>query len=291
MKNQVYEWVTERIVKALEQGTIPWRRPWIGGEEAPRNLVSGKPYRGINALLLSCSGFASPYFVTYKQATERGGNVKRGESGSMVVFYKLWDTGRVDDKGKALRIPIMRYYKVFNVTQCENLAYPKPDNSNLPQVDPIPVCEAVWSGWNHPEVVTGGRACYSTATDKITMPAMATFLSAAEYYSTLFHEGIHATGHASRIGRDLTGTGSYSREELIAEVGAAMVCGRCGIAPKTIENSAAYCQSWIQRLKGDSKLVVKAAAAAQTAADYIIGQTVTDDDMTDAENEPEPVTA
>jgi antirestriction protein ArdC len=264
MNNNVYKWVTERIVEALGKGKIPWRQPWFGTELAPRNLVSGKPYRGINSLLLACLTYESPYFLTYSQATKRGGKVKKGEKGHMVVFYKLWDVpGATDENGRQKRIPLLRYYKVFNVTQCEGIDYPKPE-PRTETVNPIDECEAVWNSWaDRPEVVTGNRACYNRAADKITMPNMQLFDGPAKWYSTLYHEGIHATGHESRIGRDFTGgfgSGSYSFEELIAELGAAMLCGRVGIVGKTIENSQAYCQSWASKLKADEKLIVRAAA-------------------------------
>jgi len=281
MKNQVYEWVTERIVEALNKGNIPWRQPWFGSQLAPRNLVSGKPYRGINALLLSCLTYEAPYFLTYKQATERGGKVKKGEKGHMVVFYRLWEIpGKVDDKGRPQRIPLLRYYKVFNVTQCEGIDYPKPE-PRTETINPIDHCETVWNSWaDRPAIETGNRACYNLAADKITMPSMQLFTTAEEYYSTLYHEGIHATGHESRIGRDLTGgfgSGSYSREELVAELGAAMLCGHVGIVGKTIENSQAYCKSWASKLKADAKLIVQASGAAQKAADYILGETQTNE--------------
>lgn len=271
--NQVATWVTERIVKALNEGTIPWRRPWFGGEEAPRNLVSGKCYTGINALLLSCLTFESPYFVTHKQCKARGGKVRKGEKSNMVVFYMQCESKtKTDDKGNPEKFRILRYYLVFNVTQCDGLEYPKPE-PNPVKIDPIPNCEALWEAWgDKPVVKTGGRACYSTMSDEITMPDRQRFASAEEWYSTLYHEGIHATGAKHRIGRNLKGSmgaGSYAREELVAEIGAAILCGRMGIAAKTIENSAAYCQSWAKRLTGNAQLIVKASAAAQKAANYI----------------------
>ena len=277
MKNQVYEWVTERIVAALNEGKIPWRQPWFGTQLAARNLVSGKPYRGINALLLACLNYPAPYFLTKKQINDRGGKIRKGESGHMVVFYKLWDVpGEVDDKGKQKRIPLLRYYKVWNVTQCDGIDYPKPE-PRTETIDPIADAQAVWDNWQDaPNIVTGNRACYNRRDDEVTMPDMQLFDSAEEYYSTLYHEGVHSTGHESRIGRDLTGSfgsGSYSREELVAELGAAMLCGHVGIANKTIENSKAYCQSWASKLKADAKLIVKASGAAQKAADYMLGVT------------------
>ncbi len=279
MNDKVYGYVTERIVKALEAGTIPWRRPWFGTNQAPRSLVSGKLYRGINSLLLSCMSFEHPYFLTAKQAFARGGKVEKGK-GNMVVFFTKWEIPNSRDAdGKPKRIPIMRYYQVWNVADTTGIDFPKPEVNPNP-INPIEAAEALWSNWeDRPVIIIGQRACYSTASDQITMPDRQRFTSAAEYYSTLYHEGIHATGSANRIGRDLTGsfgTGSYSREELVAEVGAAMLCGIVGIENSTIENSAAYCQSWISRLKGDSHLIVKAAAAAQKAADYIQGLTETE---------------
>jgi len=275
MENKVYGYVTERIVKALEEGTIPWRQPWFGTNHAPRNLVSGKPYRGINALLLSCMSYPAPYFLSKKQIKDRGGKIKKGEKGNMVVFFKMWEVpGQTDDNGKPKKIPFLRYYLVWNVTQCDGIEYPKPE-PRTETIDPIADCETIWDNWEDaPPVVTGNKAAYNRAADQIEMPDMQLFETAEEYYSTKFHEGIHGTGHEKRIGRDLTGrfaSGSYSREELVAEIGAAMLCGIAGIDAKTIENSAAYCAHWAGKLKDDEKLIVKAAGQAQKAADYILG--------------------
>ena len=279
MANQVYRIVTDRVIRLLEQGTVPWRKPWAGGPaQWPKNLVSGQQYRGINVFLLSAAGFESPWWLTYKQAQQRGGHVRKGEESSVVVFYKDWDTGKTDDDGKPVRVPVLRYYRVFNVAQCEGFEYSRPD---LPERDfrPIERCESVVSGMPKRPAIEHreARAYYRPSTDTVNMPRAALFESDAAYYSVLFHELTHSTGHRSRLDRSgitkaaAFGSAEYSREELIAEMGAAFLCGHCAIETHTIENSAAYIDSWLGRLRRDPKLVVQAASKAQAAADFILG--------------------
>jgi antirestriction protein ArdC len=276
----VYNVITSRITELLERGVVPWHKPWKGGGESPRNLISGKPYRGINVFLLNASCFTSPYWLTFKQAGERGGNVKRGEKGFPVVFWKWLD---VEDKeaGKTKKIPLLRYYTVFNSTQCDGIE-PPADNEPTREHTPVESAESIVAGMPHrPEIKTGlSRAFYSPSNDSVGMPAAEQFGTGEDYYSTLFHELTHATGHESRLNRkgvsgsegewSSFGSNLYAREELVAEMGAAFLCGEAGIVERTIDQSAAYVASWIQRLKDDAKLIVTAAAQAQKAADYIL---------------------
>jgi len=273
----VYEIVTEQVIRQLESGTAPWRKPWRC--EPPANLVSGKEYRGINPFLLTAQGYGSRYWLTFAQANKLGGHVKKGEKSSIVTFWKIGefqkenkDTGKTEDRKSIL----LRYYSVFNVEQTEGIADKLGLGNASPRVPSIDGCESIVSGMpNAPAMQQDARAWYRPSTDTVGMPSKSLFHSSEEFYSTLFHELTHSTGHASRVGREgieqlnTFGSESYSKEELIAEMGAAMLCGVTGIAPATIQNSASYLQHWITRLKGDSKLLVSAASAAQKAADYI----------------------
>ena len=274
----VYEIVTSRILAELEKGQVPWRKPWR--TLPPANLVSKKPYRGINVFLLALAGYGSQYWLTYRQALALGGNVRKGEHGTKIVFWKFdkYETETADGETEAHRSAFLRYYTVFNLEQTEGLKA----LLALPPARPIESAEAIAKGMPNPPVFEQDfQAAYVPSTDTVTMPSRTAFESQAEYYSTLFHELTHSTGHAKRRAREgfdrpqMFGSESYSREELIAEMGSAMLCGVAGIEQATVANSAAYLKSWIARLKSDSRLVVQAASAAQKAADYIRGQSQT----------------
>jgi len=288
--NNVYQIVTEKIINLLEQGVVPWKKPWRGGKAGmPKNLISRKPYRGVNIFLLSIyeylSGFDSPWWLTYKQAKDLGGHVRKGQQGAMVVFYKPWEKETTDETGKIITetIPVLRYYKVFNTCQCDDIDYPgKGDPADDLNFSPIAQCESIVSGMpNRPEIQHSDqrRAYYAPTSDIVHIPHQRHFDSVPEYYSTLFHELTHSTSHESRLNRKDSdekknaafGSAEYSKEELIAEMGAAFLCGLCDIETATIENSAAYIQGWLKRLRDDKRLVVSAAAQAQKAADYIQG--------------------
>jgi antirestriction protein ArdC len=277
----VYQIITDRIIKSLEQGVIPWRRPWrVAGP--PRNFISTKPYRGINVLLLATQGYGSPYWVTYKQTAERGGDVKKGEKSTPIVFWQVGQKEKPSTDGEGVReerMFLLRYYNVFNL---EQTTLASTDDSR-PVIEPIAACSAVVDGWSgKPRMVLDdpkvSQAEYFPKLDAIAMPLMSRFLSAENYYATLFHEMIHSTGHASRLARpgiiefDRFGSQQYSREELIAEIGSAFLCGHAGSSKPEIEqNTTAYLQNWITELKGDSRLIISAAAQAQNAVDMILG--------------------
>jgi len=268
----VYDIVTERILTVLETGVVPWRKPWR--TLPPANLLSKKHYRGINYFLLSLAGYGSQYWLTYRQAAALGGNVRKGEHGSKIVFWKLekCETETADGETEERQSAFLRYYTVFNLEQTEGLKA----LLALPPARPIESAEAIVAGMpNPPAFEQDFRAAYVPSIDTVTMPSRTAFDSQAEYYSTLFHELTHSTGHAKRLAREgfdkpqMFGSESYSREELVAEMGSAMLCGVAGIEQATTANSAAYLKTWIARLKSDSKLIVSAASAAQKAADYI----------------------
>ena len=270
-KPNAYETITERIIAALEAGTAPWKKPWTSAGAA--RSIDGRFYRGINQFLLQLAPFETPVFLTYRKAETMGGHVRKGEKGMPVVFWKTFED---EENEQARRGVLLRYYHVFNVEQVEGIPEEK-----LPEVtrfshDPIPEARAIVEGMpNAPKIEKGPYACYRPATDCVTVPSLTRFERAEEFYSTLFHELAHSTGHQSRLDRKTLGTpapfGSpdYSREELVAEMTAAFLCGACGIAPATLDNSAAYVAGWIKVLKADSKAAIIAAAQAQKAADYI----------------------
>lgn len=274
--NKTADKITQIVIDALKKGTIPWRRPWRALGE-PRNFVSNRPYRGVNWFVAMLSGYADPRFMTYKQATARGWRVRRGEHGIPIVFYSFFESNtEFDSKGKPKKIPFLRHFTVFNVSQIDG-DIPKLDMTpNADAATPIDCCEAVVENMPlcPPIQWDQNKAFYSPSTDSIGMPPRDLFDSAEEVYSTLFHELVHATGHKDRIGRNLESwsmkTGSYAREELIAEMGAAMLCHHCGIDCKTLENSAAYIANWLKRLDDDHSLVIKAASAGQKAFDWIL---------------------
>jgi antirestriction protein ArdC len=276
--SSVYSIVTEQVLKQLESGVAPWRRPWTA--RPPKNLISGREYRGINVFLLAVQGYGSPYWLTYRQATERGGHVRKGEHGTKVVFWKVGTRETQDAEGEAIerKSVVLRYYTVFNLEQCEQINTPDAGFQFIPRIEE---CERIVSAMpNPPTVEQDGRAWYRPSTDTVGIPARGTFDSAEGYYSTLFHELVHSTGHAKRLGRDgidkleRFGSESYSKEELVAEMGAAMLCGVAGIERKTLANTAAYLKAWSDLLKSDSRIVVSAASQAQKAADYVLGQPV-----------------
>lgn len=281
----VYEAITARIIEQLESGTAPWHKPWkVSGKNGlPHNLVTGRPYRGVNVWILLGTGFSSPNWLTFRQALERGGHVRKGEKGFPVVYWKFGTRGVQDgDETVEKRSVLCRYYTVFNVEQCEGLTIQPADSSiDQLQLQPIEACEQIVASWLEKPAIRhdGDYASYNKVLDYVRMPDRDSFHTAEEYYSTLFHELTHSTGHPSRLNRSsLTdferfGDECYSREELVAEMGAAFLAGQCGIENRTINNSAAYLANWLDALKNDSRMVLVAASQAQKAADLILGVT------------------
>jgi antirestriction protein ArdC len=269
-----YNHITERIISLLEQGTVPWHKPWTASIGMPRNLVSKKPYRGINVFMLMSMRYESPFWLTFRQAQGLGGSVRKREKACPVVFWKPIKVENSKTK-EELKIPLLRLYHVFNLSQCEGLSQ-MPAKEETPMSSDMP-SEIVGKMPNPPVIKHGMTgAFYSPSRDEIGMPDPGRFKNEAVYYATLFHELIHSTGHLSRLNRSTlvenTGFGSerYSREELIAELGSAFLCAHAEIVDFTIDSSAAYIQTWIQKLRDDRTLVVQAAAQAQKAADYVL---------------------
>ena len=250
----------------------------------------------MNTFLLTCEanvrGYSANYWLTFKQAKERGGAVKKGEKSTPVVFWKILEfekedapspAGACEDDGAGKqRVPLLKYYNVFNVGQCEGLTVPAVEDAGAAprEHDPVIQCKAILAAMPQcpPIVYEGTRAFYSIRRDQVTLPPAERFSSREEFYGTLFHELVHATGHESRLNRPGVteaapfGSPSYAREELVAEMGSAFLCGRAGIdVPPLMENSAAYLANWIQVLRADAKVAVFAASQAQKASDSILG--------------------
>ena len=278
----VYEIITDRIIKQLESGIAPWHKPWKTSDALPRNLITQREYRGINTWILLSSGFAQPYWLTFRQANELGGHVRKGESGMPIVYWKF-GTREVQDGEEIIehKSVLCRYYTVFNVSQCEGLRIqPAQPTETGPQINPIDNCDRIVTEWPAKPAVRYGsnHASYNKLHDLVQMPDRSTFDSAEEFYSTLFHELTHSTGHPLRLNRpslaefERFGDEKYSAEELVAEMGAAFLCGIAGIENKTINNSAAYLRFWLKALKEDSRLILVAAGQAQKAADLILNR-------------------
>jgi antirestriction protein ArdC len=278
MSAYAYERITSQIIALLEQGTVPWHKPWKASTGWPRNLVTNKPYRGINVLLLLSMSYESPFWLTCRQANLLGGSIKKGEKACPVVFWKRLKVEEKDSTDER-EIPLLRYYHVFNLAQCEGLKNGHP-SANGGESLPSKPEEIVANMPQRPPIKVGfTRAFYSLQEDYIGMPVIERFAEDEQFHATLFHELIHATGHESRLNRatlsEKAGFGSdpYCKEELTAEIGAAFLCGHAKIAERTIDNSAAYVAAWLKRMKDDKKLIVQAAAQAQRAADFVLGRT------------------
>ena len=283
----VYQEVTDAILAALDAGTVPWRNP-IASAGFPRNLASGREYRGVNLFLLAMAalsrGHDAPWWLTFKQAQARGGTVRKGETGTRIVFWKLLKREELNAAGEAeeVKLPVLRFYTVFNAAQCDGIAVPATPETSQPH-DPIPACDAIAEGYRGrggPRVLhAGSRAVYDFLTDEVVLPRPEKFASAEEYHGTRFHELAHSTGHPKRLCRRLSGElhkfGSepYGREELVAECAAAFLCAHAGIGPRTIANQASYIDGWRRTIRGDKRLVVLCAASGQRAADLILGTT------------------
>ena len=280
-KESIYEIITNRVLIALEEGVVPWHRPWstLGGT-APQN-VDGRPYQGINVILLGMTEFSDPRWVTFKKAKSLNGNVRKGEKGMPVIFWKPMQKYTKGEDGKKVYLDemyfLLRYYTVFNVEQCDDLDIE-------PFIVPVgnefsPILEAekiVRNMDKKPKVNHGGdSAYYIPARDSIHMPLKEAFDSPEEYYSTLFHELSHSTGHETRLNRHELETGiapfgsaTYSKEELVAEFSATFLCHASGIT-NTIDNSEAYITGWAEKIKKDKKLVVNSASLGQKASEWI----------------------
>lgn len=287
MKQDIYQKVTDRIIADLEQGELTWLKPWSAGNMEGRIVRplrhNGLPYSGINILMLWSAameaGFASPYWMTFRQAQELGAHVRKGEHGNPVVYAstitKTEEQG--DGSEEEQTIPFMKAYTVFNVEQIDGLPahyHVRPE----PVIDPaqrIDHAEAFFATTGADIRHGGNRAYYSGGSDHVQMPVFECFRSPEAYYATLAHEVTHWTKHPKRLDRDLGrsrwGDEGYAREELVAELGAAFLCADLALTPEPRAEHAAYIQSWLKVLKEDRRAIFSAAAHAQRAADFLHG--------------------
>jgi len=280
MKNaDVYKKVTEQIISRMEEGKFSWKRPWssIG---LPQNYVTKKHYRGINAFITSFSQFSSPFWLTMKQANKLGGKIIKGEKATTVVYWKMLNFKKENDKGEEelKTVPLLRFYNIFNAEQIEGIEFKKLEGNEIGTVEKL---EEIFQNMpDKPKFKEGGiNACYSPTFDTVTMPIKKAFDSIGSYYSTLSHETVHSTGHTKRLNRATVMSGTffgshdYSFEELIAEIGASFLCTIGGINNEDTEkNSTAYLQGWIKNLKNDNTFIFKASTQAQKAVDFIMGK-------------------
>ncbi|VGO12619.1 DNA primase TraC [Pontiella desulfatans] len=283
-RNKINEMITQKMIERINAtGTLPWRKPWVSRDTRPQNLVSRKPYRGVNAFMLHMMGYAQPYFLTIKQANQLGGKIRKGEKSMPVVFWKFVEPDKAsEDPDKQKGYAMLRYYHVFNVAQCEGIPERKIPKLVLPdrEVCPIEEAERLIADMPNKPVIEYNRsyAAYNPLTDTVRVPPQEMFMSDASFFSTCFHELTHSVGHRSRLARKAVmdpvkfGSHEYSREELVAEMGAAFLCGHCGILPEVEDNSAAYLNSWLERLKADPSMLVSAGQQAQKAYDYIVAE-------------------
>lgn len=279
-KFDIYQAVTDRIIAQLEQGNIPWHKPWGGIiNDGAYNRISKKPYSLLNQMLLSQTG----EYATFKQWNELGGKIKKGEHPEIVVFWKMLETEEQNDDGKVVKktIPMLRYINVYHISQIDGV---EPIGVEMVGHKPIEEAEKIIADYDNREAITmkdviGDKAFYAPLRDYLQVPVKEQYTDINEYYSTKFHEMIHSTGHKSRLNRFAENTAiapfgseDYSKEELVAEIGSACLMNYIGIdTDKTLRNSAAYIQSWLKALRNDKRMIVSASGKAQKAVEYIIG--------------------
>ena len=270
----LYKEITERIMNQMQESIIPWHKPWISGKAISR--TTGKPYSLLNQMMLGKPG----EYLTFKQCQQEGGKVKKGEKAQMVVFW-IWMTIEDEETKEKKEVPFLRYYNVFHIDQCEGLR-PKYEVTLPGTAEPDAAAnEIIYDYLDRSGVVMrhecGDRAYYQPMTDTVVIPDRRQFAETAEFYSTIFHELTHSTGHESRLNRlektAFFGTESYSKEELIAEIGAATLVNHCGIeTSSSFRNSTAYIQNWLSVLKNDKRFIVSAAGKAEKAINMILNQ-------------------
>jgi len=281
MAIDIYQQVTDTIIAQLEKGIVPWVRPWssktatAGDVTMPMNYTTKRPYSGINVLLLWGkawnAGYANNQWLTYKQALAVGGNVKKGEKGTQIIFYTMFQSKtEFRPNGDPVMIPMIKGYTVFNIEQCEGI---EPDSVVvMPEPERNAACDAIVKATGASIKHEGNRAYYTPMMDAITMPIPQSFKTMGDYYATLFHELGHWTGHKSRLDRKFGvthGNEDYAYEELIAELTAAFTCATVQVEPTN--RHADYIGSWLAKLQNDKRYVFRAASAASKAANLILG--------------------
>ena len=264
-----YEKITNQILALLDQGVLPWKQPWAS--ILPQS-VRGRTYRGLNLLILSMQSYSDPRWVTFNHVKELGGSVRKGERATWISFWQQVE--REERNGDKKSFPLMRPYAVFNIAQCEGLEL-QPLKTELCDGTPIERAEEVIRNLPWDLTIKTGSAAYWSPSDpnSVTMPAPKSFESMDAFYSTLFHEVAHATGHSTRLSRDMSGhfgEETYGFEELVAQFTAAFVCAQIGI-DGTSQEDASYVGGWAKTLRDSPKMILKAAGQAQRAADFILG--------------------
>ena len=279
MKKDIYEMVTDRIIEQLEKGYIPWQKPWTGVHDEAYNRISNKPYSLLNQMLLSKTG----EYASFKQWTELGGHIKKGEKAEIVTFWKIQPIEEENEDGEKVikQIPLLRYYNVFHISQVEGV---EPKSIDLNELQPIEEAERIKTEYMQREHIkilekVTDKAFYSPSLDYIQVPCKEQYQNIEEFYSTLFHEMTHSTGHKVRLDREdvkdcmYFGSENYSKEELCAELGSAFLINKLGIASsKSFTNSTAYIQSWLRVLKNDKKFIISASSRAEKAVKYILNE-------------------
>lgn len=268
----IYEDVTSKILAAMESGSLPWVRPWSGGNGMPRNATTQRPYSGCNVPLLwlaqATKGYASDNWLTYKQAQSVGAQVRKGERGTMIVYASTFE--KENAEGEKQRIPFLKAFSVFNVEQCDNAEHLKTPGRAVNTEQRNAGADAFLAATGAVISHGGDRAFYAFSEDRIQLPGWEHFKSATGYYETALHELVHWTGHAKRCNREFGkrfGDQAYAAEELVAELGAAFLCAEYGF--DAVTQHAAYVQQWIKLLKSDSRAFVTAASKASQAHDWL----------------------
>lgn len=280
MKKSVYEMITERIIEQLENGVIPWQKTWNGTHSGAYNRISNKPYSLLNQMILKHNG----EYATFKQWSDLGGKIRKGEKSEVVTFWKIQQIEEINEDGEKTikQLPLLRYYNVFHISQVDGVE-PKED-LKISELEPIEEAEKIKLDYMNREHLkifekVTNDALYSPIQDYIQVPCKEQYQDIEEFYSTLFHEMIHSTGHKSRLNRpDMQGivrhgSEKYSKEELTAELGSAMIINILGIeTEKSFKNSSGYIQDWLQVLKNDNKFIVSASSRAEKAVKYILNE-------------------
>lgn len=279
-KANVYEMVTDRIIAELEKGNIPWKRPWTGVRSGAYNRITKKPYSIINQILLKHSG----EYATFKQWSDLGGHIKKGEKSEIVVFWKIYqkeETNEETGEKEVRKIPVLKYYNVFHISQVEGV---KPLEVPFREVEPIEEADKIITMYVNREhldfkELPSNKATYNPSNDRVVVPMKEQYENINEYYSTTFHELAHSTGYKSRLNRFETneivnfGSPTYSREELCAELSSAFMMNMLGIeTPQTFKNSTAYIQNWLKVLKNDNKFIVSASSKAEKAVNFMLAE-------------------
>lgn len=279
MKKDIYEMVTDRIIEQLEKGYIPWQKSWAGVHDGAYNRISNKPYSLLNQMLLSKTG----EYASFKQWTELGGHIRKNEKAEIITFWKIQQIEEENEDGEKIikQLPLLRYYNVFHISQVEGV---EPKSIDLNELQPIEEAERIKTEYMQREHIkilekVTNKAFYSPSLDYIQVPCKEQYQHIEEFYSTLFHEMTHSTGHKVRLDREdvkdcmYFGSENYSKEELCAELGSAFLINKLGIeSSKSFNNSTAYIQSWLRVLKNDKKFIISASSRAEKAVKYILNE-------------------